>query len=221
MWEYNYTYYDNELYHYGIPGMKWGHRKALPLVVGGRRSSGNASARMTYKQMSRNANAQVRNAKKQAKSEKAQAKQAYKQSDEYKARQKKAMKAGAAAAGTALAAYGAYKLNKYVKTKNCQIAAQRGFDLAEKNFNNTVSSVNSNLHSMTKGAKSYRYEINANSGLKAREAANNAANDSFRTAARNVVNYKKSSGRRLGSLNSVDFLSSLSGSSTVFEKKRR
>lgn len=24
MWEYNYT---NELYHYGVPGMRWGHRK--------------------------------------------------------------------------------------------------------------------------------------------------------------------------------------------------
>ena len=24
MWQYNYT---NELYHYGVPGMKWGHRK--------------------------------------------------------------------------------------------------------------------------------------------------------------------------------------------------
>lgn len=29
MWEYNYT---NELYHYGVPGMRWGHRKAVKLA---------------------------------------------------------------------------------------------------------------------------------------------------------------------------------------------
>lgn len=38
MWEYNYSYSPDELYHYGVPGMKWGRRKAGP-IKGGQSSS--------------------------------------------------------------------------------------------------------------------------------------------------------------------------------------
>ena len=34
MWEYNYTIQNDELMHYGIPGMRWGHRKARPIKGG-------------------------------------------------------------------------------------------------------------------------------------------------------------------------------------------
>lgn len=40
MWQYNYT---DELYHYGVPGMRWGHRKAIQISSS---SVGNARARM-------------------------------------------------------------------------------------------------------------------------------------------------------------------------------
>ena len=43
MWEYNY-YDPNVLCHYGVPGMKWGRRKANPAV---------ASARQNYKSAKR------------------------------------------------------------------------------------------------------------------------------------------------------------------------
>ena len=63
------------------------------------------------------------------KAEKKAAKEAYKNSDEYKARQekmKKAAIAGAAIVGTALVAYGAYKLSQANKTKAFEAAAKEG-----------------------------------------------------------------------------------------------
>ena len=98
MWQYNYSGSSSELYHYGIPGMKWGHRKARPTVSIGR-----------SRQSSPEHQAKV-------------------------ARRKKAIKVGAAVVGTALAAYGTYKLAKYVQNTRNSAAMKKAQDYLDQNF---------------------------------------------------------------------------------------
>ena len=94
----------NELMHYGVPGMKWGRRKARPTATGGvRRASSVPTADQAAQREAR------------------------------KAKAKKALKIGAAVAGTALAAYGTYKLAKYVQGKRNAAAFQKAQDYVDKN----------------------------------------------------------------------------------------
>jgi hypothetical protein len=145
------------------------------------------------------------------------AKQEARNTPEAKAKREKAVKAakvGAAVAGTALAAYGAYKLNDYVKTKNGQIAAERGFEAATKEFSTRTKDM---FDSFGKEGSTYsRFTIDA--GGRAKSAADNAANDNFRTAAKNVINYKKSGGD-LKNLNSMSFYDTVSPFESEFGKK--
>ena len=112
-----------ELCHYGIPGMKWGRRKARPEATGMGRFR---SSRVTQAPSPRQAyKAQQQQAKKAYKEEM----NAYKQTPEYKAQRiakaKTAAKIGAAAAGTALAAYGVYKVAKYVQNEKARKAGEQ------------------------------------------------------------------------------------------------
>lgn len=158
----DYIFVGGELYHYGVPGMRWGHRKARPMSA---ERSRYKSAKENYKTANKaykksyndarnyskthpslkgsrghkRAEADRRwddtkskaNAAYEAKTQYKQAKKEYKQTDEYKAKRAKAVKAGAVVAGTALAAYGAYKLSKVAKNKAYNINMERGRKAAD------------------------------------------------------------------------------------------
>ena len=199
--------YNYELYHHGVKGMKWGIRRF---------QKKNGSLTPAGKRRYSDDVYDKKNAYKAAK-------KAYDNSPEGKARaaerRKKALKVGAAVAATALATYGAYKVNQYVKTKNCQIAAKKGYDLAMKNFDRDVAYFRKTGFSPE--SISERVSITSNSGYKAVNAAREAANDKFTTAAKNVINYKKSGGS-LQNLHSTGFYERVGeGARVVFEKKRR
>lgn len=149
---------NDELMHYGVPGMRWGHRKAQPISIGRQRlnnaraeykSANRAYSKSFNKAMNRSIGAYSPSKKQRqraterwqqagkdaeransAKTKYKQEKAAYKNSEEGKAaRQKKmktAAKVGAAAAGTALAVYGGYKLSNAIKNKNYQIQYDKG-----------------------------------------------------------------------------------------------
>ena len=119
--------------------------------------------------------------------EKKNAKIDFKNSDEYKARQekiKKAAKIGLAVAGTALAAYGAYKVSEAIKNKKFNAAKEYGANyyasLFEKNDTksflagkdadrnmNYMLDVNSRIHEMKTSERGYsNASYSKTSGLK-------------------------------------------------------
>lgn len=98
-----------ELKHYGVKGMKWGKRKPRYIPVGNARRAGNTA------QSGSSSNSEA--ARKAARKSKA----------------KRALKIGAAVAGTALAAYGTYKLAQHLQNKRSQSAMQKAQDYINNN----------------------------------------------------------------------------------------
>ena len=127
-----------------------------------------------------------------------QAKKEYHQTNEYKAKRAKALKTGAAVAGTVLAAYGAHKVSKYVKDTNASIAGKKAYEQAEKRFQNeTVSGLYERAKSMqNNGSVKGMVQDVALSGNKARNAYADTRNrTSTAQAAKNVINYRRKNGR--------------------------
>lgn len=207
-----YSYYDycypDYLMHYGVKGMKWGHRRARSQAYVDA-SNRARMAKSDYKQAKRDVRAAAKAERNTPEAIAAR-----------KAKQKKALKIGAAVAGTALAIYGAKKLNDYVKDNHSKIEALRGHDDAERTYEYLKK--NALARDITPGAIKETITLNSNSGIKGYEAGVNARKDNFRTAAKNVIDYRKQNGKRsLNRLRSVDAYRDLRGSSITFEKKRR
>lgn len=147
--------YPDYLMHYGVKGMKWGVRRARMKEAKSnyRKATDKAFSKyerdinsiekgykrgqtLTKKDQARESKAEAdyNKAAAKAKSDYKSAKQSIKQ--EYKdsrstpeakaARRKTAVKVGVAVAGTALAAYGAYKLHDFVREKNHDIRVNEG-----------------------------------------------------------------------------------------------
>lgn len=151
---YNNIYYPDYLMHYGVKGMKWGHRRYTN-ADGSLNAKGiKKYARAGYAQDSYNSNKtklgkaydKLTDAHKyagdamygasSAKANKARAEKyvadkeaakAAKNTPEAKAaRRKEALKIGAAVAGTALTSYGVYKVSQAIKDKNFKHAMNNG-----------------------------------------------------------------------------------------------
>lgn len=210
------THRHDEMYHYGIKGMRWGVRryqnedgsltsrgvkryaeagyaqdsynrnktragKAYDKVTGAHKYAG----RIMYDISSDAAN--KRRAEKYAAEQKA-AKEARNTPEARKARIKKAVVVGAAAAGTVAAVYGAYKLNQFVKERNCQIAVARGHKEVARLVKESQQTMKQIMKSDTWTSASY----NVNNDAIVGEYLRNARSDNFVQAAKNVIDSARS-----------------------------
>ena len=110
--------WNDELYHHGVKGMKWGVIRKHDTTSGSHRGSQGSSTKSD----------ETNNISKNTDQKKG-----------LSSKQKKAIKIGAAAVGTTLAIYGTYKVSKYVK--NSKKPTKEQMDYIIKNIQNTPSHI--------------------------------------------------------------------------------
>lgn len=212
----------NELYHHGVKGMKWGRRRYQnedgSLKPAGR---GRYSAQLkatghklmaknyelnerTYSKMSgKSAKTMASMNKAEKNSSLKKAEQYQKQADQLKAevntpeakaeRRKKALKVGAAVAGTALAAYGGKKLHDYVRDENHKLHMKKASEkvdgyLKQRDIVDRALRLDPNYAKRfeVRWAEDKHYVKDA-----FRNAELDAATDSIGKAARNVIDDRR------------------------------